>query len=36
VVSKEGSLATLEYNGAFIKMTQDRLAELNERFHSVP
>ncbi|MDO8938038.1 MAG: lysozyme inhibitor LprI family protein [Methylicorpusculum sp.] len=36
VVSKEGSLATLEYNGAFIKMTQDRLAELNGRFHSVP
>ena len=34
VVSTDGSLATLEYNGAFIKITQDRLAELNERFHT--
>jgi uncharacterized protein YecT (DUF1311 family) len=36
VVSTGGSLATLEYNGAFVKMTQDRLAELKRRFHSVP
>ncbi|MCD2453093.1 DUF1311 domain-containing protein [Methylicorpusculum oleiharenae] len=33
VISTGGSLATLEYNGAFIKFTQDRLAELKGRFH---
>ncbi|MBS3953297.1 MAG: DUF1311 domain-containing protein [Methylomicrobium sp.] len=36
VVSTGGSLATLEYNGAFIKMTQDRLADLKGRFHNAP
>lgn len=31
VISKGGSLAQLEYNGAFKKITEERLAELQKR-----
>jgi uncharacterized protein YecT (DUF1311 family) len=36
VVSKEGSLAPLEYAGAFRQLTEKRLAELEQRLAQMP